>query len=182
MPFKEGIRMSFSEVKIDEVKPKLEIIFSRYGCLNKLSTFILNKSFYELKGKYNQLFMLANNVNNIRLSEFLSSLLSKGFHPYSVGTPIIIYDKSEILPTLAFGRYLAEMCENKLVISDYNLIYKIIYKRPIYINSIYNYNNDVIIVDKMSNFIAYAKVKNRKRGVYEVIPVKDIGWYLRRGG
>jgi len=63
-----------------------------------------------------------------RLLEFLSGLLSKGFHPYSVGTPIIIYDRSEILPTLAFGRYLAEMCENKLVISDYNLIYKIIYK------------------------------------------------------
>jgi ribosome biogenesis protein Nip4 len=34
----------------------------------------------------------------------------------------------------------------------------------------------------MNNFIAYAKVENRKRGVYEVIPVKDIGWYLRRGG
>ncbi len=182
MPFKEGIKMSFSKVRIDEVKPKLEVIFSRYGCVNKLSTFITNKSFYELKGKYNQLFMLANNsVNNDRLLEFLSGLLSKGFHPYSVGTPIIIYDRSEILPTLAFGRYLAEMCENKLVISDYNLIYKIIYKKPIYISSAYNYN-DVIIVDKMNNFIAYAKVENRKRGVYEVIPVKDIGWYLRRGG
>ncbi|AAK40590.1 hypothetical protein SULI_06270 [Saccharolobus solfataricus] len=181
MPFKEGIRMSFSEARIDEVRSKLEVIFSRYNCMNKLSEFICNKSFYELKGKYNQLFMLTNNVDKDRLLEFLSGLLSKGLHPYSIGIPIIIYDMSEILPTLAFGRYLAEICENKLVIFNYNLIYKIIYKKPIYINYAYNYK-DVIIVDKMNNFIAYAKVKSKKRGVHEVIPVKDIGWYLRRGG
>ncbi|WP_338599977.1 hypothetical protein V6M85_11020 [Sulfolobus tengchongensis] len=180
MPFKEGVKMRFSIIDLDKVKAKLEVIFLRYGCKDKLDEFVHDRQFFELKGKYNQIFMF-NSDNNILLN-FINNLISINFHPYSVGVPIVVYNDIEVLPTLAFGSYLVNMCKNKIVIKDYNLLYKLIYKKPIYMGLVYNLR-DAIAVDNLGNFIAYVKIfKNRRRGLSEIIPTKDIGWYLRRGG
>ncbi|MEM3269041.1 MAG: hypothetical protein QXZ61_01145 [Saccharolobus sp.] len=172
--------MIFRELDDKYVLKVLYPIFTHYNCLDRLNEFISNKLFFELKGEYSQIFMF-NSINYEKISEILQSLYSVRFHPYSLGIPILVYKGSDVRPTLAFGKYLADICKNKFIIMNHHLIYKLIYGKPIIINANYKYKN-AIAVDKFNNFIAYVKITKSKKGKTKVIPVKDIGWYLRRGG
>jgi len=180
MSFKKGMKLRVNFASYNLVKGILLPIFNKYNCIDKLPEFIDNRIFFILEGKYNQLMMI--NTDNINLlSQILKDLSSINFYPYSIGVPIVTFNSLNTKPTIALGRYLVNICKNKVEILDPQLIYKIIYGKSIIINSKKLYN-DAIIVDNKNNFIAYAKLVQIDEKRTRVIPIKDIGWYLRRGG
>ncbi len=176
----KGMRAHFETLNYDEIRQILFQIFDKYNCLNHLDDFIVNKAFFVLKEKFNQVFMIKDDDKEVL--NFINDLSNLGFFPYSVGVPIIIYrDKSKVSPTIAFGKYLVNICSNKIIINDERILYKITYGRSVIIDKRFSYKY-AIISDNLGNFIAYSKIVRLSNGKSEVIPTKDIGWYLRKGG
>ncbi|TRM96983.1 hypothetical protein DJ527_12320, partial [Sulfolobus sp. F1] len=118
------VKTSFDILNYEDIRQILFQIFDKYNCLNHLDDFVVNKTFFVLKEKFNQVFMIRDDIKKV--SNFINDLSNLGFFPYSIGVPIVIYrDKSKVSPTIAFGKYLVNICSNKIIINDERILYKI---------------------------------------------------------
>lgn len=59
------------------------------------------------------------------------------------------------------------------------IIEKVLYGKPVIVEEVYNFRR-ALLVDGYNDFVAFVTLRRRNRGT-EIIPVLDIGWYLRAG-
>ncbi len=141
--------------------------------------FFSDKCFLLAKGKFDQILMIKRDKMN---NEVLAELGKIHLSPYSVGVPLLKRTRNNFVPTLFLGNILVNFCKNKIKVNR-SEAQKITYGKPVSIDEEINFKEG-IVVDEEGDFIAFCKVRRVKGKIpqREVLPVLDIGWYLREGG
>jgi len=143
---------------IDEISKKLDCNFD-------LSLF-KNKIFIKIS---NYIMILNNNdiLDEIRdKANIVSAGLIFG----------IITKKFGILPFISVSNILVNNCKKKLILPN-KLAEKLTYGKKIILREKIP-DGFYIILNKEGDFIGIVKVEGNKK----IIPILDIGWYLRKGG
>lgn len=180
--------------KKDEVCDILEVINEQFNCTLCNDEFLSKYDFIRASGEdFSQIYIIKSNFSEL-IDSIITELRRLNFFPYSVGKPIlIIHGKVKgknirdlrIEPLLPFGEIMLNYCKNIIRLPEFYSS-KFIYGRELVLNfSILNITNlrngYYLFMDIGTNFLGFGKVvvnKDRMR----VIPIRDIGWYLRKGG
>ncbi len=145
-----------------------------------------------LEGKYSTVCFFGGDAE--RLDEILENLERVDIHPYCVGIPLVILDFSDqkefnFKPLIYLATFLTE-CHNKIVLKD-KLGEKLTYGRQIeisvedlnvsrYITKKSNERNTFLVYSESGLFLGFARIIIVGKKA-RIVPVLDVGWYLRRG-
>jgi hypothetical protein len=126
----------------------------------------------------------------------LSGLRAQGLHPYCLGVPLLIIKytkhknskKIKIKPLFNLINFLKN-CKNKIILNE-RIVQKLSYGKPIdvdlreinsYIGEHENNKSKLYVIETDTGItIGFSRIfvyKNKAR----ILPVLDIGWYLREG-
>ncbi|BBD71695.1 hypothetical protein HS1genome_0084 [Sulfodiicoccus acidiphilus] len=161
-----------SSIEVVEAEPgTVELILRElslsYGC--EFDELLRGYSFFLMIANFSQLFLTtATNVKKI-----VQALRGLKMHPYSIGIPVATLEP-KVEPSLAFGEYMARACR-KIVLDDSQLV-RFLYGKSVKVDA----NSGLfVVVDRRGDFLGYGEVipsGNLLR------PLRDLGWYLRKGG
>jgi ribosome biogenesis protein Nip4 len=165
--------IKFESINTEELKKILSKIEKDFDCKFS-SKFYDNHIFF--KYVFNNFIKIYYINKNEFITNLLKYLINKNINFYSIGICIITIKNNKIIPLLGFGEVMIEYCRQKIKL-PYGLIYKFTYGKSIRVKERIK-NGYYIILSKNNEFIGYAKVVKE----HVIIPIKDIGWYLRRGG
>ncbi len=156
----------------EEVWPYLEAIALRYNCSfprDLFGDYVLVKT---EGGKFSQVFITAN-------SALLPNLLNLGLKVEFVGVSILKIKGSKAYPQLNMGNFMVKHCKNKVILPD-PLVQKVLYGKEVTVKERFDFTSG-ILVSRYGEFLGFVRLTTSKRGT-RIIPEKEIGWYLRRGG
>jgi len=169
-------KIIITKMSLENARIYIDKIFKLYNCENNLE-FLNDKEIFMFISHFSTIQIIPRTN---KLDQIINGLNIIGLNPYSIGEPIILVSKDgNVKPLLPFSRYLIKLCKNKIYLAD-KLAEIITYGKLLTLNEVIE-EGAYIIMDKNDNFIAYGTVK-RKKNKTKIIPVLDIGWYLRKGG
>lgn len=169
-------RINITKISIDDIKEYISDIFTKYNCINSFD-FIKDKEIYKFESEYSIVEIIHKNN---ALDKILLELKNINISPYSIGEPIIVINKiGEARPLLPLAKYLLNICKNKITLNE-KLSEILTYGKPLIINEKLE-GKYYLVLNKTGEFVAYVKVKIEKEKT-KIIPLLDIGWYLRKGG
>jgi hypothetical protein len=154
---------------LEEKEKIVELLRRRYRCGEMKE--LIDASLYSLRDK---VFMFPHGLPR----QLHSKVLLGAFPIASIGLPILL-KRNTYLPLLPLGPYLVDHCQNKLNLPD-RLSQKLLYGKKIKVRETYSFE-DALLVDNSNEFLAFLRLRLVSKGT-EIIPVLDIGWYLREGG
>jgi ribosome biogenesis protein Nip4 len=183
------------ELKIKKMNHQLYIqlvrkIKEEFGC--KDNFMLPEDRLFLLEGEYSTVCFFGGNAE--RLDGILKNLEHAGIHPYCVGIPLVILDyinrkEFDFRPLTYLATFLTD-CRNKIILKD-KLGEKLTYGKQIEMN-IEDLNVSEYITKKSSErstflvytesglFLAFARIIIVSKKA-RIVPVLDVGWYLRRG-
>ncbi|AEB94119.1 MULTISPECIES: hypothetical protein [Metallosphaera] len=109
----------------------------------------------------------------------ITKILSKDINIVSIGLPLLSLGKKGVMPLLPLGTKMAEVCSNKIVLPT-SLAQKVLYGKPVVVKERYSFYK-ALLIDENNDFLSFVKLR-RRRDDTVIIPILDIGWYLREGG
>ncbi|MEM1626310.1 MAG: hypothetical protein QXV69_03375 [Sulfolobaceae archaeon] len=157
--------MPFEEIDKEKIYEIINDISSKLNCNFDLTIFN-NKIFL----KFSKYIMIFKNENEILNKIDKEKLISCGI------IFAILTKRDGVLPFISISDILINSCKNKLILPE-KLAEKLTYGKKIILKEKLN-NGYYIVLTKKGDFIGIVKVRREK----EIIPILDIGWYLRRGG
>ncbi|MGC9104819.1 MAG: hypothetical protein ACP5HQ_00045 [Thermoprotei archaeon] len=183
------------ELKIKKINHQLYIqlvrkIKEEFGCKENFA--LPEDKLYLLEGEYSTVCFFGGNAE--RLEGILENLKQAGIHPYCVGIPLVILDNTDrkkfnIKPLIYLATFLTD-CGNKIVLKD-KLGEKLTYGRQIemriedlnvskYTTKESNERTTFLVYSESGLFLAFVRIIIVGKKA-RIVPVLDVGWYLRRG-
>ena len=148
---------------------------------------------YALKNEYSTYCYYEGDIDSLKqiLNKIEGAL---ALHPYCVGTPVLMERlNGDLIPLIPLEKYLKKTCKNRIIING-KLAEKFTYGKIIEINvrsnrlniSYLRQSNSqkslYMVYNEYELFLGYARIENVNKDRLKIIPVRDIGWYLRKGG
>ncbi len=154
-----------AEERVRKVNPGLLAhVLHEYGC-NKIP---VKLDLYEIRN------VIYGTTVNPGVIEMLNGNIVE-----MIGVPLLLKKRTGMVPLLPLGDYMIKSCSHKVILPD-KIIEKVLYGKPVIVKEVYNFRR-ALLVDGYNDFVAFVTLRRRNRGT-EIIPVLDIGWYLRGGG
>lgn len=179
----------FGKVDRDTYTRLVAKLTSMFNC-EKISLEV--ERLYILNNEYSTYCYYEGDVDSLRQILYkIESVLM--LHPYCVGTPILMERQDgDLIPLIPLEKYL-KTCKNKIVVKG-KLAEKLTYGKIIEINEKNKSLNTSFIMQSNSRkilymiynesdiFLGFARIEYVDKDRVKIIPVRDIGWYLRKGG
>lgn len=185
MQTRKDLMLNYNILDRNKICHVLNNINVKYNCNLCEENFLKENIFLELSGdNFSQVFIFKAGEFN-KLMEVLNGLKALRYFPYSVGMPIVVVHEreNEVEPLIPFGYIMLKYCNNIFTIPDSKHGEKFTYgKEIVIVNKGKKYlPGYYLVVSPEGYFLGYARLNITRQNEVVVIPIRDIGWYLRKG-
>ena len=181
-------RLKFEEVNYQEYRELIEKLSLMFNC-NSIN--LEQQRLFKLEADYTTYCYFEGDLAYFK--EVYEILYSKlGLNPYCTGIPILIKRVDNvIIPLIPLEKFLRN-CKNIIRLKG-KIAEKFTYGKEINLdkeniadslstNKINKSKSLYLVYDEGDIFLGFATIKNLDKNKVKIIPVRDIGWYLRKGG